>query len=477
MRSLLQSDDGLRWTLPRSAREDMRVPGLLFADEYILETILEENALAQVANVATLPGIVGQSIAMPDIHWGYGFPIGGVAAFDTEEGILSPGGVGYDIACGVRLLVSPLSETELLPQLEPLLHALFAAIPSGVGAGGAFTLKHRELEAVLLQGARWVVNRGYGDRSDLERTEERGCFAGADPGGVSPKALERGAPQLGTLGSGNHFIEIQAVDEIFDEETARRFALRPGGVTVMIHCGSRGLGHQICDDAIKLMARAMRKYGIAVPDRQLCCAPLASDEGRAYLGAMRCAGNFALANRQLIAALAREVFSRFWPETPLSLLYDVCPNIAAIETHRVDGRPRELCVHRKGATRALPPGHPSLPPDFARTGQPVLIPGSMGTRSHVLVGTEHAARESFASTCHGAGRVMSRTGAKHATSGAEVRRVLSERGIRVVAHSERTLVEEAPRAYKDVDKVVEVVHRAGIARKIASLRPLGVVKG
>lgn len=469
----------MRWILPKGSREGMNVPGLVYGDDYILKHLEEENVLAQVANVACLPGIQRYSYAMPDIHWGYGFPIGGVAAFSMDEGVVSPGGVGYDISCGVRLMLADMDAEEIASKLELLAAALFNAVPSGVGSSGALRLKEKDLKDVLAQGARWAVKRGYGVEADLEHIEEGGGLASARPDAVSNKALERGFRQLGTLGSGNHFLEIQRVDEIYDPQAAALFGMRPNQVAIMIHCGSRGLGHQVCTDYIEVMNRAMRKYGVSVPDRQLCCTPLASQEAQAYIGAMQAAANFAMANRQVIAHFVRSAFAQFFPGCELRLLYDVSHNMAHIEEHEhaVDGRVRKLCVHRKGATRALPAGHPKVPQVYREVGQPVIIPGSMGTASYLLVGTQLASEECFSSTCHGAGRVMSRHAARKATDGASVVKSLARQGVVVMAEDMKTVEEEAPEAYKDVSRVVDVVERAGISRKVARLRPLSVVKG
>ncbi len=462
-RSLTRMDD-VRLLLGREAQDGMRVPGLIYADKYIESMLEEENALLQVANVACLPGIIGYSFAMPDIHWGYGFPIGGVAAFDVDEGIISPGGVGYDISCGVRLLSSSLVVADVTNVMDKLLPALFFAVPCGVGSSSRQKLSDRELEKVLTDGARWAVKAGYGIESDLDHTEENGCLEGALPSVVSNRAKERGRTQLGTLGSGNHFLEIQVVDEVFDEGEASKLGLKTGCITVMIHCGSRGLGHQVCDDYLKVMRRAMERYHIIVPDRQLCCAPIKSEEGGKYLGAMKAAANFALANRHMIADAVRHVFTAFFPKVPLRTVYDVSHNMAHIETHEWGGHRKELCIHRKGATRAF-------------QGQPVLIPGSMGTASYVLVGTGQAEIETFASTCHGAGRVLSRNEAVKRARGQDLFKILSEQGISVMAESPRTLGEEMPEAYKVVSNVVDVVQKAGISLKVARLRPLAVMKG
>ncbi len=464
MRSFIERLDDTRILLHPGVVPGMRVPGMIFADRYIESMLDADNTLLQIANVATLPGILGYSFGMPDIHWGYGFPIGGVAAFDLDDGIISPGGVGYDISCGVRLLASRISAEDMLCTVDKLLPALFSAIPSGAISGGGRKLSYKELEKVLENGARWAVKNGFGTEKDLEHTEENGCLQGALPGAVSERAKERGATQLGTLGSGNHFLEIQVVDEIFSTVDASRMGLAVGCATVMIHCGSRGLGHQVCDDALKTMRRKMGRYGICVPDQQLCCAPFRSEEGQEYLGAMRAAANFAMANRQLIADSVRQVFERFFPREHLHTVRDISHNLAHIEKHRWEGRDRIVCVHRKGATRAF-------------SGQPVLIPGSMGTASHVLLGTRLAEERTFGSTCHGAGRMMSRNEAVKKFDGGDLLRALSEKGIIVMAETGRTLGEEAAEAYKDVASVVEVVHRTGLSRKVAKLRPIAVMKG
>jgi len=414
---------------------------------------------------------------MPDVHWGYGFPIGGVAAFSMDDGIISPGGVGYDISCGVRVMLTFLDQDEVKPHIDELTAAIFTKVPCGVGSKGAIKIGESYLLDVLANGALWAVKKGYGTKEDLECIEESGRLPHANASYVSKKALERGKPQLGTLGSGNHFLEIQVIDEIYDENVARRFGLNLGQVTVMIHCGSRGLGHQVCDDYIKVMLRAMTKYGIKVPDRQLCCAPLRSQEAREYLGAMQAAANYALANREIIGHMVRDVFLRFFPKAELKLLYDVSHNMAHIEKHELDGVIMDVCVHRKGATRAFPPDHPSLPEKYRPVGQPVIIPGSMGTESYILVGTKRGMEECFASTCHGAGRVLSRKAAMKSEDADTVLKRLEQKGIKVMADQMGTIREEIPEAYKDVSRVVDVVEKAGISRKVARLRPLAVIKG
>jgi tRNA-splicing ligase RtcB (3'-phosphate/5'-hydroxy nucleic acid ligase) len=473
--------DPLRWLIPRQG--GMRVEGLIYADDTLMADIRAGEAVQQVANVACLPGIVGRSIGMPDIHWGYGFAIGGVAAFDPEQGgVVSPGGVGYDINCGVRLLRTGLTEPELRTRLGRLMDRLYERIPAGVGAGyERFRLSAERIRAVLERGAEWAVAEGYGEEGDLRRAEAGGRIAGADPGEVSERAVERGRDQLGTVGSGNHFIEVGHVDEVYDEAAASRLSLEPGTVTVFIHSGSRGLGYQVCDDYIQVMNGAASRYGIDLPDRQLVCAPLDSPEARRYMGAMSAAANYAFANRQMMSFRVREVFEEIfrqpWQRLGLTLVYDVAHNIAKWETHQVEGRERRVCVHRKGATRAFPPGHPELGEEYRDLGQPVLIPGDMGRYSYVLLGTDGAYRETFGSTCHGAGRKLSRRQAKKGARGRDLRAEFEAMGIQVRASSFGTVAEEVPEAYKDVADVVDVVDRAGIGRKVARLRPLGVLKG
>lgn len=478
----LEKIDDTRLRIPKSYKPQMRVDGIIYADANLLEDIKRDQAPEQVANVATLPGIVGQSMAMPDIHWGYGFPIGGVAAFRVEDGIVSPGGVGYDINCGVRLLRTKLSREDLKPELlRKLVYSIYNNVPSGVGSKGKIRISQAMVREVLTKGARWAVEQGYGNEEDLEYTEEHGEMAGADLAGVSARALERGMPQLGTLGAGNHFLEIQEVVEVYDQKAAETLGIWPGQITVMIHTGSRGLGYQICDDNVKTLVAAARKYGVELVDKQLACAPIDSREGKLYFGAMVCAANYAWANRQAIAHWVREAFSQVLglpvEQLGMTQVYDVAHNIAKFEEHEVNGKKMRLCVHRKGATRAFPPGHPALPAKYRHLGQPVLIPGDMGTSSYLLVGTETAARETFGSACHGAGRVWSRTKALEETKHRNVAEELQAKGIMVMAASREVLREEVPDAYKDVDAVVDVCHRAGIARKVARMRPLGVVKG
>jgi tRNA-splicing ligase RtcB len=462
-----------RWRIPRTGT--MRVPGIVFASRSLLPEVVGDRALEQVTNVATLPGIVRASYAMPDVHWGYGFPIGGVAATDVDEGgVVSPGGVGFDISCGVRLLVSSTERSALEPRLQALMDALDREIPRGLGAGAVWHLDRDELREVLLGGARYAVDRGHGVRADLAHCEDGGAIAGADPDEVGERALARGAGQVGSLGAGNHFLEVQVVDTVFDEALAAAFGLRRGCVCVMIHSGSRGLGHQICSDHVRSMQPAMREFGISVPDLQLACAPVRSPQGQSYLGAMAAAANFGRANRQLLTEATRRAFATVGCEAELSLLYDVSHNLAKLEHHDIDGQDRLLCVHRKGATRALPPGHPDLPPALSATGQPVLVPGSMGTASYVLAGV--APGDAFHSTCHGAGRTMSRHMARRKVSGRNLVADLAARGVSVRSRSARALAEEAPFAYKDVDEVVATCELAGLARRVARMRPLGVVK-
>ena len=435
----------------------------------------------QVANVACLPGIVSYSLAMPDMHWGYGFPIGGVAAFDLEEGVISPGGVGYDINCGCRLLTTRLHYDDVRDRIRDLVTALFRDIPTGVGSKGTMKLSLAEEKKVLLEGARWAVRKGYGTEEDLLSTEDGGMIGGADPERVSPRALERGREQLGTLGSGNHFLEIEVVEEIFDPPAAAAFGLEAGQVAVMIHSGSRGFGYQVCDDFLARMVKNIPRLDFYLPDRQLACAPFRSREGQEYFSAMACAANYAWTNRQMLMHGTRETFGRTLGLSPrelgMRLLYDVCHNIAKVEEFIVAGEKKKLCVHRKGATRAFPPGHGALPDRFQATGQPVLIPGDMGTGSYVLAGTEKAYRETFGSTCHGAGRVMSRTQAMKSSRGRPVSREMADRGVIVMAAGRGTLYEEIPEAYKNIDDVVDVVHRAGLSRKVARLRSVGCIKG
>ncbi len=477
----LERVDEFRWRIPPSYKPGMRVPGLIYADEGHIEHIREDQAPEQVANAAFLPGMVGSSLAMPDIHWGYGFAIGGVGATLADTGVISPGGVGFDINCGVRMLRTDLFEQDVRPSLEQLVNQLFRDVPSGVGSTGAIKLGKDETREVLEKGALWAVEKGYGWQRDLDRTEEQGRMRGARAEKVSDRAVKRGMPQLGTLGSGNHFLEVQVVEEVFDRQLAQRFKLSPGQIVVMIHSGSRGLGHQVCTDYLASMERAIGRYGIAIPDKQLACAPLQSPEGQDYFAAMACAANYAWANRQCIMHWTRQAFAKVFGRSPedlgMELVYDVAHNIAKIEDHVVDGKRVRVCVHRKGATRAFPAGHPDVPAGYHDIGQPVLVPGDMGRNSYLLVGTQRALAETFGSTCHGAGRVMSRAAAKKNVDGATLQAQLRERGIIAKAASRASLAEETPEAYKDVNEVVRVCHEAGISRKVARMRPIGVIKG
>jgi len=469
------------WEIPKTFREDMRVPARLYADEDLLDAALSDNSVVQLVNTAALPGVIRYAIAMPDIHQGYGFPIGGVVATRLPEGVISPGGVGYDINCGVRLLVSLASVKEVKPYLEEIASRLYANCPSGVGSHGQLRLNNTELDQVLHQGSRWMMGEGYASRDDLDRTEEFGRIPSADATFVSDRARERGRNQLGTLGAGNHFIEVDKIAEVYDQATATRLGLYSGNVAVQIHCGSRGLGHQICEDYVSRFQKTARDYGIELPDRELVCAPFDSKDGQEYFRAMACAANFAFANRQLLTHLIRQSFEEVVAgkikNFELRQVYDIAHNMAKIEEHEIGGRSVRVCVHRKGATRAFGPGSSVLPDDLRDLGQPVLIPGSMGTASYVLIGTTEAMRQTFGSTCHGAGRVMSRAKAKKMVRGTELREQLRSRGILICAGSMSGLAEEAPAAYKDVSRVVEVVHRLGIGRKIGKLEPVAVIKG
>ena len=479
MKIQLKKLDDHRWLIPRSG--SMRVPGVVFSNKDLVKKLHRDQSLIQVANVAALPGIVKYSLAMPDIHWGYGFPIGGVAAFRLEDGIVSPGGVGYDINCGCRLMTTLLDADEIRPQIKKMVSALFQNIPSGVGSKGSLRLSRADEAEISVHGSAWAVKQGFGKAEDLEKTEDHGTMKGADPQVLSERALHRGLDQMGTLGSGNHFLEIQCVDRIFDFQRARDFGLSEGRITVMIHSGSRGFGHQICDDFLKEMIKGPSKDHLHLPDRQLACAPIQSDLGRRYLSAMACAANYAWANRQVLMHLTRETMMKTLSISPrelgMELLFDVCHNIAKKERHRVDKQEVLLCVHRKGATRSLPPGHPGLPESYRHAGQPVLIPGDMGTFSFVLAGAPGAMENSFGSSCHGAGRILSRSQAVKKSKGRAIHRELEDRGIFVQSKGIRTLREEIPEAYKDISQVVEVVHEAGLAKMVARLRPLGVIKG
>ncbi len=468
--------------IPMEPKLGMRVPGIVFADEALLEKARQDGALKQVVNVASLPGISGASLAMPDIHWGYGFPIGGVAATLPEEGgVISPDGVGFDISCGVRLIRTELEVKDCQARLEQVMQELARNIPKGVGSRGRVKAKGREMERLMLEGAAWAVKRGYGWPEDLERIEEKGALSGADPAKVSARALERGLDQTGTLGAGNHFLELQEVVEVYEPTAANVFGLFQGQLVVMVHSGSRGFGHQICTDYLKVMDKAVRKYGFNLPDRQLACAPTNSPEGESYYAAMTCAVNYALANRQVLGHWVRESFESVLKKSARSfgmeLVYDVSHNVAKFEEHQVNGRKTRVCVHRKGATRAFGPNHPSLPEKYKPVGQPVIIPGDMGRASYVLVGTEKGQQLAFASTCHGAGRVMSRKQAKKKIRGETLKKELEEKGIVVIAGHMGLLAEEAPQAYKDVSEVVDICEGAGLSKKVAKLRPLGVLKG
>ena len=473
--------DPWRVDIPITQLAGMRVPGRVYASEKLLPAMLEDNALQQVANVATLPGIVGRSMAMPDIHWGYGFPIGGVAAFDADEGVLSPGGVGFDINCGVRLVRTDLDVSDVAPHLRALVESLFKKVPSGVGENARIRLSRGDTRTVFSEGARWAIEHGYGWERDRDHMEHNGHMPGAKPDEVSEKAVTRGAPQVGSLGGGNHFLEIQVVDEIFDERAAKAFGLRVGQVCIMIHCGSRGAGHQICTDHVERMEKAADHYKVHLVDRQLAATPVTSREAEAYWGAMCSAANFAWTNRQLITHWTREAFSevlqRDAEAMKMDLVYDVCHNIAKLEEHDVEGRRRKVYVHRKGATRSFAPDHPDVPSDYRAIGQPVLVPGDMGTASYVLAGTPGAMAETFGSCCHGAGRVLSRTKAASTWKGQDVLKDLLAKGIVVKAASPRVAAEEAPGAYKNVSDVVDTCDGAGIGRKVARLRPIGCVKG
>ncbi len=468
------------WDIPTSYKQGMRVPGRIFVSSKLLAN-LERETLEQTANVATLPGIQKYSMAMPDAHSGYGFPIGGVAAFDRDTGIISPGGVGYDINCGVRIIRTNLAADEVRPRMKELIELLFNEIPSGVGSKSKIRASDKELDDALLHGAKWAVESGYGVKEDIEHCEENGFMKSADPSKVSDKARKRGKPQFGTLGSGNHFLEVQCVDEVYDEEVAKVFGLEKGQVTVMIHCGSRGAGHQICDDYLKILERATHKYGIVLPDRQLACAPAESTEGQNYFKAMAAGANYAWANRQVITHWVREAFSRFFgrdmEDLGMHLIYDVAHNVAKLEEHTIDGEKKMVYVHRKGATRAFPPGHREVPSVYRNVGQPVLIPGSMGTPSFVLHGTDRAMELTFGSACHGAGRVSSRSAALKAFRGEDIQKELAAKGISVRAFQPSVIAEEAPAVYKSSEDVVDVVHQLGIARKVVKLMPLGVAKG
>ncbi len=475
MEQNLKKLDNYRFMVPVEGK--MRVPGIIYATEKTIKKVIEDKAVEQVKNVATMPGIEKFSLAMPDVHWGYGFPIGGVAAFRVTDGVISPGGIGYDINCGVRLLRTNLTKEEILPKLENLIYALFSNIPSGVGSTGKLRLSIEEVKQVLKLGAKWALQHGYGSKEDLEFTEENGCMEDANPENVSLRALERGREQLGTLGAGNHFLEIQFVEQVYDEVVAKKFGLFLNQVTILVHTGSRGLGYQVCDDYIRVLQTAVQKYGISLPDRQLVCAPVDSPEGKKYFSAMAAAANYAWANRQIITHWVRETITHVLNKSPkeigLEQVYDVAHNIGKFEEY--EGK--KYIVHRKGATRAFPKGYPGIPQAYKDVGQPVLVPGSMGTASYVLVGTEKAVQDTWGSTCHGAGRVSSRSQILKSVRGEELARELKEKGILVKSDSWKTLAEEAPQAYKNVEEVVEICHQSGISKKVVKLKPLGVIKG
>lgn len=479
----LERIDDYRWRISENFRKDMRVPGLIYASEKILASILHDATPIQVANVATLPGIVKYSLAMPDIHWGYGLPIGGVAATEIEkQGVISPGGVGSDINCGVRLIRTNLKLKDISKETKTrLIEGLYHGIPSGLGSKGSINLSRTEVEDVLKEGSKWVIKKGYGLKRDIEYTEEGGCLNGANPNALSNRALERGLKQLGTLGSGNHFIELQVVENIYDSNIANAFGLEQGQITVMIHSGSRGLGYQVCEDYLRSMGEVSRKYNILLPDRQLACAPFNSPEGKTYFQAMAAAANYAWANRQCIMHLTREVFKRVLNMTEnelgMDLVYDVAHNIGKVEEHIIDNKKVTVCIHRKGATRAFPAGHPEIPDAYKLVGQPVIVPGDMGTASYILVGTELGMKETFGTACHGAGRVLSRTAAIKQAKGRNITRELGDKNIIVRSSGRETLAEEMPEAYKDVNEVVNILCQAGIANKVVKMKPLGVVKG
>jgi tRNA-splicing ligase RtcB len=474
----LQRLDDYRWRIPRDEHRGMRTDVVVYASRAILEQVSGDQSLDQAVNVAALPGIVGPSLAMPDIHQGYGFPIGGVAATDWANGVVSPGGVGFDINCGVRLLRANLRQSDVRPRLRDLVLQMFRDVPAGTGGTGPVKLGARDLDALLVEGARWMVGHDYGHARDAEFAEAGGALPDADPDAVSARAKERGRSQVATLGSGNHFLEIQYVERLEDPAVAQILGLEEGQIVILVHSGSRGLGHQVCTDALREMGTAMARHGLTVPDRQLACVPVHSHEGEAYLAGMRAAANFAWANRQGITHFVRQAFRKvFGRDVGIEVIYDVCHNIAKRETHVVDGRSREVLVHRKGATRAFPAGHAELPSPYRSCGQPVFVPGSMGTASWVLVGQPGSMTHTFGTTCHGAGRLLSRTAAKRGRDARTVTRQLEEAGILVKSESRDGILEEVPEAYKNVDEVIEVVHGAGLASKVARLRPMGVIKG
>jgi len=480
MKEKLKKINDFKWELPTSAGEKMNVPGVVYGSEKILND-MQDDTLGQLSNVACLPGVVKNAIMLPDGHFGYGVPMGAVVAFDDKEGVISAGCTGFDINCGIRMIRTNLDENEVKGKIRELISTLFKNIPCGVGSKGKLVLTPDQLDEVLVKGARWAVENGYGVEEDLERNEENGCMEGADPSKVSDDAKRRGRPQLGTLGAGNHFLEVQTVDKIYDQEVAKVFGIeKEGQVVVMLHCGSRGFGHQVASDYLKIHAEAAKKYGIYLPDPQLVCAPVDSQEGQDYYKAMKCAVNYAFTNRLVMTHWIREtfeqVFGKKWQDMDMQSIYGICHNICKLEEHEVDGKKRKLYVHRKGATRALPPGHELVPKVYRDVGQPVLIAGSMGTASYILVGTEKAS-ETFYSTCHGAGRAMSRTKAIKSFWGEDVRKDLEKKGIIAKSTHPKVLSEEAPDAYKDIDEVIRSVDGAGISRPVARMRPLGVAKG
>lgn len=481
MKEKLKKLTEFKWLIPKDARSGMRVKATFYANKLIFDSI-EDTAVQQLTNVACLPGIIEPVIGMPDMHWGYGLPMGAVGAFDKEKGVISAGCTGFDINCGVHMLRTNLNAEEVRAKIQPLINTLFKNIPCGVGSKSKLRLSHNELNQVFTKGAKWAVEQGYGIPEDLERIEENGCIAGADPAKISNHAKSRGAPQLGTLGAGNHFLEVQAVDEIYEPETAKVFGItEKGQVTIMVHCGSRGLGHQVATDYLKIHESAARNFGIKLPDPQLVCAPTTSKEGQDYFAAMKAAANYAFCNRQVIAHWVREsfaeVFGKNWENMEMQTVYDVAHNICKLEEHTIDGKKQKVYVHRKGATRAFPAGHPEVPNFYRDVGQPVLIAGSMGTASYILVGTEKAMQEAFGSSCHGAGRAMSRHAAIKRFWGENVKKELESRGKAVRSTNPKILAEEAPGAYKNVDAVVDSVHNAGISKKVARVIPLGTAKG
>jgi len=471
----------LTYKIEPDSSQGMRVPVTIYANENLLEKMMSDRTIRQAINVSTIPGIVGSSVVLPDGHEGYGFPVGGVAAMDAEEGMISPGGVGYDINCGVRLLRTGLKENEVRPKLKDLVTDLFNSVPSGVGSKGAIKLNQSQLDEVLVKGVGWAINNGYGNKEDAEVCEENGNIANADPDKVSDRAKKRGAPQLGSLGSGNHFLEIQKVAEIHDEEAAKRMGLEKDQVTILTHCGSRGFGHQVCSDYLRVSEQALKKYDISLPDRELACVPNSSEEGESYRKAMFAALNFAWSNRQMITHWTRKSFERVFKQSEsdleMNLVYDVAHNIAKVEKHNVDGKLRSVVVHRKGATRAFPANRDEVPSKYRDLGQPIFIPGSMGTASWVLLGQPNSMNLTFGSTAHGAGRTMSRSKARRNYTESQVKKYLSDKGIVVKSLTRDGIVEETPQAYKDVDSIVNVSHELKIATKVAKLVPIGVIKG